>query len=182
MADTTITPEFRCAFVAVFKPSKPKDSVQDPKYSVRAAFPPTTDLKALKALAGKAAVDKWGEGKVPKNMRSPFRTNAELDNPIQGIGDDWIVMTFSAPQDRRPGLVDAKLNDIIDESLVYSGMWARAEVRPYAYDQQGNKGVAFGLQNLQKLRDGEPLGAAKMPASKVFEVVDGAESAADIFS
>lgn len=177
----TLTPEFRAAFVALFKPSKPKESVQDPKYSIRAAFPPTTDLSALKKAAENAAIEKWGVGKVPKNLRSPFRTNEELDNPIPGIGDDWIIMTFSAPQDRRPGLVDAKLQDIIDESVVYSGCWLRAEVRPYAYEQQGNRGVSFGLQNVQKLRDGDPIGAARIPASKVFDAVE-AQTASDIFN
>lgn len=182
MANNILTPEFRAAFVALFKPSKPKESNQEPKYSVRAAFPPTTDLKALKAAAHAAATEKWAD-KIPKNMRSPFRRNDELENPIPGIGDDWIVMTFSANQDRRPGLVGPKLEDIIDDSLVYSGCWMRAEVRPFAYDQQGNRGVSFGLQNVQKLRDDDPIGAARMPASKVFEAVEGqASTAVDIFS
>ena len=173
----TLTPEFRAGFVALFKPSRPANTTQDPKYSVRALFPPTTNLDALKKAAHQAAVEKWGD-KIPKTIRSPFRRNDELENPVPGIGDDWIVMTFSAKEDRRPGLVGPKLEDIIDDSLVYSGCWMRAEVRAYAYDQQGNRGVSFGLQNVQKLRDGEPLGSAKIPASKVFEAVEGAESPA----
>lgn len=174
-ASNILTPEFRASFVALFKPSAPQGSNQEPKYSVRAMFPPTTNLKALKAAAEQAAIEKWGD-KIPKSLRSPFRRNDELENPVPGIGDDWIVMTFSAKADRRPGLVGPTLDDIIDDSLVYSGCWLRAEVRPYAYDNQGNRGVSFGLQNVQKLRDDDPLGAARMPASKVFEAVEGAAS------
>lgn len=179
-----LTPEFRAGFVALFKPSKPKGTEQDPKFSVQAFFPPTTDLKPIKAAAQEALVAKFGadQTKWPKTLRSPFRKNVELDKPSPGIPDDWIVMTFSATQDRKPGLVDHKLQDIIDDSQVYSGCWMRAEINAYAYDRQGNKGVAFGLNNVQKLRDDEPIGTAKMPASKVFEAVEGgAESGAAAF-
>ena len=98
--------------------------------------------------------------------------NEELETPIEGIGDDWTVMSFSANEDRRPGLVDAKLQDIIDDTDVYSGAWYRAQVRAFAYDTAGNKGVSFGLQNVQKLRDDDPLGSGRIPANKAFEPVD----------
>jgi hypothetical protein len=29
----------------------------------------------------------------------------------------------------------------------------------YSFNTNGNKGIAFGLNNLQKIRDGEPLGS-----------------------
>ena len=171
MADNMLTPIFRAGFISVFKPSKPNGSNQDPKYSIRAMFPPNTDMSTLKAAAAQAAKDKWGAN-VPKVLRSPFRKNEDLENPVPGIGDDWIVMTFSAPADKRPGLVDAKLQDIIDEVEVYSGAWYRAQVRPFAYEQQGNKGVSFGLQNVQKIKDDDPLGAGRTPANKAFDAVD----------
>jgi len=173
MADNMLTPIFRAGFISVFKPSKPNGSNQDPKYSIRAMFPPTTNLSDLKKAAEQAAKDKWGAS-VPKVLRSPFRKNEDLENPVPGIGDDWIVMTFSAPADKRPGLVDAKLQDIIDEVEVYSGAWYRAQVRPFAYEQQGNKGVSFGLQNVQKIKDDDPLGAGRTPANKAFDAVETA--------
>lgn len=175
MANNTLTPEFRATFTSLFKPSASKNAdgtAGKLKYSVRAAFPPTTDLKVLKAQAEQAVKDKWGD-KVPKSLRSPFRLNEELDNPIPGIGDDWIIMTFSANEDRRPGLVGPKLQDIIDETEVFSGCWMRAQVRAFAYENAGNRGVSFGLQNVQKLRDDEPLGAGRVPASKAFDAVEG---------
>jgi hypothetical protein len=175
MADNILTPYFRAGFISVFKPSKPTGSNQDPKYSIRALFPPTTNLSDLKKAAEQVAKEKWPAG-VPKTMRSPFRRNEELENPVPGIGDDWIVMTFSAPADKRPGILDAKLQDIIDEVEVYSGAWYRAQIRPFAYEQQGNKGVSFGLQNVQKVKDDEPLGAGRTPANKAFDAVADAGS------
>lgn len=170
MANNIITPQFRAAFISVFRASKAPGSAPDqkPKFSIRAAFPPSTDLSTLKTEAFNVAVEKWGD-KVPKTLRSPFRLNEELESPIPGIGDDWVVMTFSATEDRRPGIVDAQLQDIIDESEVYSGAWYRAQVRCFCYDNAGNKGVSFGLQNVQKLKDDEPLGGGRTPANKAFE-------------
>ena len=185
MADNILTPEFRAAYISVFKAKAQKQedgSMGKAKFSIRACFPPTSDLSKLKAEAEAAAKDKWGE-KLPKSLRSPFRLNEELDNPVVGIGDDWVIMTFSANEDRRPGIVDAKVQDIIDEEDVYSGAWYRAQVRAFAYENAGNRGVSFGLQNVQKLRDDEQLGAGRCPANKAFEPVEdtGGKTAGSIF-
>jgi hypothetical protein len=175
MADNLITPEFRGAFVSVFKATAMRGQPDAAKkFSIRAVFMPNADLTAMKKAAQTAALEKWGD-KVPKVMRNPFRLNEELENPIAGVPDDALVITFSSNEDRRPGVVDAQLNDIIDEAECYSGAYYRAQVRAFAYDTAGNKGVAFGLQNVQKLRDGDPLGG-RIPASKAFDAV---ESGAD---
>ena len=184
MAEKITTPEFRAAYVGLFKATAPKENPNGAKkFSIRAAFPPDADMTAMKSGAAEVANEKWGAGKVPKTVRSPFRLNEELDNPIPGIGDDWIVMTFSANEDRRPGLVDAKLQYIIDDSECYSGAWFRVQVRPFAYDQAGNKGVSFGMENVQKVRDDEPIGRGKVPASKAFEAfgAPAAKTAGNMF-
>lgn len=171
MAENIITPEFRATWINVFKATSQTNedgTISKPKFSLRAAFAPDSDMKTMKAEAEAAAVAKWGD-KLPKTMRSPFRANEDLDKPVPGIPDDWIIMTFSANEDRRPGVVDANLQDIIDSSQTYSGAWFRAQVRAFAYEAKGNKGVSFGLQNVQKLRDGDPLGGANQPAAKAFE-------------
>ena len=183
MADNQVTVPFRATFISILRPKAqklPDGTMGASKYSVRAAFPPTADLSGLKEAAKVAAFDKWGD-KIPKTLRSPFRTNDELENPIPGIGDDWTIITFSATEDRKPGLVDANLQDILDESEVYSGAWFRAEVRPFAYDNAGNRGVSFGLQNVQKVRDDEPLGGGRTPANKAFSAVGDSKQAANIF-
>ena len=168
---TLITPDFRGAYVQVMRPKAQKQedgSMGAAKYSIRAAFPPEADLSLMKAAAAQAATDKWGD-KVPKTIRSPFRLNEELDTPVSGLDDDWTIMTFSAPDTSRPGLVDNKNQDIIDETEVYSGAWFIAQVNAYAYEKAGNKGVTFGLLNLRKQKDDEPLGNSKQKASKAFE-------------
>jgi hypothetical protein len=182
MADNIVTPEFRGAFVQVFKATAMKGQADaKPKFSVRAVFMPGTDIAALKEAAKQAATEKWGQN-LPKLLRSPFRMNKELETEIVGVPEDAIVVTFSANEDRRPGVVDAKLQDILDEADCYSGAYYRAQVRAFGYDTAGNKGVAFGLQNLQKLREGEPMGG-RMPASKAFNAVENndAKSASALF-
>lgn len=58
----------------------------------------------------------------------------------------------------KPGVVDADRNPIIERSEMYSGVIGRASINLYAYNVNGNRGIAAGLNNLQKIRDGEPLG------------------------
>ena len=54
--------------------------------------------------------------------------------------------------------MDAACSPILDRSEVYSGCYGRASISFFAFNSNGNRGIACGLNNLQKLRDGEPLG------------------------
>ncbi len=72
---------------------------------------------------------------------------------------------LSANSVTKPGIVDADLNEIIDHSEVYSGVYGRASVNFYVYANGVNKGIACGLNNLQKISDGEPLGSKASPES-----------------
>jgi hypothetical protein len=54
--------------------------------------------------------------------------------------------------------VDKTCDPIMERSAIYSGVYARASVNFYAFNSNGNKGIACGLNNIQKLRDGQPLG------------------------
>ena len=155
MADVIMTPEFRCSFPAVFKARSSKsDDGSDgtPKYGITMLFAKDADLSKLKAAAKEAAKEKWGD-KIPKNLRSPFRDQG--DKELEGYVEGCVFITASSLQ--KPGLVDRNREDIIDETEFYAGCYARATVRAFAYDKKGNKGVAFGLNNVQKLRDGESL-------------------------
>lgn len=164
-----MTPKFRASFANVFRPGKAMEDGQEPKYGVMMLFDKDADLNALKLAATQAAVDKWGadKSKWPKNLRSPFRDQGEKE------GDAFVAGAFfiTATSKRKPGLVDQRNQPIIDESEFFSGCYARATVRAFAYDKAGNRGVAFGLQNVQKLADGEPLGGSRIPAEKEFEPV-----------
>ena len=170
MSDNIITGKFRVSFPYVFRPSKPMQVGAEPKYSVTMLFSKDADLTKLKAAVRAAAVDKWGadQAQWPKGMRNPFRDQGEKEYEGYEKGLIFIVATSK----QRPGLVDAKLQDIIEEKDFYPGCYARASVRAFAYDQAGNRGVAFGLQNIQKLADGEPLGGRTRPADDFEPVVD----------
>lgn len=176
MANVT-TPEFRGVFLQVFRAGKPKTAKAEqlPNYSVRAAFPPNTDFKALKAQAEDAVKAKWPTG-APKTLRSPFRRNDELDNPVAGIPDDWIIMTFARREaDGRPAVFDEQVCDIepVNQSEVYAGAWYQASVKAYPYENSGNKGVAFGLQGIQKRRDDQPLGNQTTATASDFSPATG---------
>jgi len=154
----------------------------EPKYSITMLFPKGADLSALKNAATEAATEKWGADKTkwPKNLRIPFRNQSEKE--FEGYEKDAIFITATSKQ--RPGLVDTNVQEIIEEKDFYPGCYARATVRAFAYDQAGNRGVSFGLQNVQKLADGDPLGGRTRPSDDFEPVQDEsapAESAASIF-
>lgn len=186
-----ITPEFRASYVHITKPNYNKLAKKD-EYSVEARFAKGANLSALQAAAQAALEEKFGADKTkwPKNLRNPFRDQADKVKIIDGkevLPDGYergaIYMNLRTAQ--RPGVVDSKVQPILDESQIYSGCYMRATVNAYAYDQGGNRGVAFSLVNLQKMRDGEPL-SGRMKAEDSFSAVnDGSEteatSAVDLF-
>ena len=137
------------------------DSVNggDPKYSVSAIIPKsdTKTINAIKAAieqAKKDSVSKWG-GKVPANLKLPLR-DGDIDRP-----DDEAYAGcyfFNANSRQAPQVVDAKVQPILDQNEVYSGCYGKISVTFYGYNSDGNRGIAAGLGNIQKLRDGESLG------------------------
>ena len=137
------------------------DSVNggDPKYSVSAIVDKkdTKTVNAIKAAieqAKKDSISKWG-GKIPANLKLPLR-DGDIDRP-----DDEAYAGcyfFNANSRQAPQVVDAKVQPILDQSEVYSGCYARVSLNFYAFNSNGNRGIACGLGNIQKVRDGEPLG------------------------
>jgi len=168
-----MTPEFRVSFPNVFKPKKNELSGED-EYSVQALFPKGCDMSGLKAAAEAAVVKKWGADKSqwPSNLRTPFRLQDERAKVVEGKkvmppGHEEGAIFLNLKSKQRPGVVDKSVQPIIDETEFYSGCYARATISAYAYDAKGNRGVAFGLGNIQKTRDGEPLGG-RMKAEDEF--------------
>ena len=148
-----MTPEFRVSFPNVFKPRGFEG--QEPKYSVVMLFDKSTDISALKQLAQRAVEEKWPDpAKRPKGLRNPFKDGDTEKPDVDGYEGAIFV---NASSKMKPGVVDQNVQPIIDENEFYAGCYARATVTAYAYNKIGNKGVAFGLQNIQKLRDGEPF-------------------------
>ncbi|MES2348460.1 MAG: DUF2815 family protein [Pseudomonadota bacterium] len=164
--DKLITPEFRVSFANIFRPATPLPGTPagaKPKYGLTMLFPKGADLSAMKAAAQTAAVEKFGDKlKDPnfaKRLRSPFRDQGE--KTFEGYESGAIFVNVTSGQ--RPGLVDQNVQPIIEESQFYSGCYAIASLNAFAYDTAGNVGVAFGVNNIQKRRDGEPLGGRTRP-------------------
>lgn len=177
--ENLLTPKFRVSYAKVFRPEKNKlnDKLE---FSLVAIFPPKTDLAELTKACGAAIVEKFGADKTkwPKNLRNPIRKNEEREKEGKlpdgyEAGGHFITLK----SETRPGLVDQNRGAIIDETAFYSGCYARAQVRPFAYLQKGNAGVSFGLQNLQKMADGDPL-SGRQKAEDAFEAVASEAGAA----
>ncbi len=168
------TPEFRAAFAYVFKPRAAMDPTQPAKYSIVMLFPKSADLSALKKAAEAAVFAKWGD-KIPKNLKNPFRDGAEKEDLDGYAGHIFIT----ASSKMRPGVVDGQLNPISEESgAFYSGCYCKATINAFAYDVNGNRGVSFGLNNIQKTRDGEPF-SGRRKAEDEFESIESDSQAED---
>ena len=135
-----------------------------PKYSVSLIIP-KSDTKTVKKIraAIKAAYDE-GEGKLKGNGRTVPALEAIKvplrDGDMERPGDEVYKVSYviNANSYTKPGIVDADCQQILERSEVYSGVYGRASISFYAFNSNGNKGIACGLNNLQKIRDGEPLG------------------------
>lgn len=144
------TPVGRVAFEYVFE----KNTYSDiPKYELTLCGLDPKDLAEMNKAVMEVVRKKWGNN-IPKNLRSPFRDGSEKSD-LDGFNPGEIFITFRT--NRRPGVVDAKGHPLRSPDEFYSGCWARVTCNPYAYDRRGNKGVAFGLNNVQKIKDDEPF-------------------------
>ena len=135
-----------------------------PKFSVSLIIP-KSDTKTVTAVknAIQAAYDE-GQSKLKGSSKSVPALSA-IKNPLRdgdverpddaAYKDCYFINANSATA---PGIVDAARNPIIEHSEVYSGVYGRASINFYAFNSNGNKGIACGLNNLQKISDGEPLG------------------------
>ena len=135
-----------------------------PKYSVSLIIPKDDTVTVNKIKAAIQAAYEEGQSKLKGNAKSVPPLSA-IKNPLRDGDlerpDDPAYQNayfINANSDTAPGVVDKNLNPIIDRSEIYSGVYGRASINLYAFNSNGNKGVACGLNNIQKIRDGEPLG------------------------
>ena len=135
-----------------------------PKYSVSLIIP-KSDTKTIEKIqaAIQAAYDE-GQGKLKGNgksvpalsvLKTPLRDGDAERPDDEAYADSYFI---NANSGTAPGIVDADRRPILDRSEVYRGVYGRASVNFYAFNSNGNKGIACGLNNLQKIKDGEPLG------------------------
>ena len=147
-----------------------------PKFSVSLIIP-KSDTKTLAAIhqAIDAAMEegrgKFG-GKVPSKatLKLPLR-DGDIDRPDdEAYANCYFV---NANSSSAPEIVDKSLNPILNRSEVYSGIYARVSINFYAFNSNGNRGIACGLGNIQKVRDGEPLGGKASAVDDFTSDYDG---------
>lgn len=152
-----VTGEVRFSYVNVFEPKSINGS--DEKYSVSLLID-KRDTKTIEAIeraieaAKQAGAAKFG-GKIPPVLKLPLR-----DGDTERPDDENYAgkMFVNANCKTKPGLIEKNGMEIIDTTEFYSGCYGKASVTFYAFNSNGNKGIACGLNNIMKTRDGEPLG------------------------
>ena len=172
MSETkVITEKVRFSYCHVFE-AKAIDEGSVPKYST-AILIRKKDKKTLAKIAtaieaakeiGKSK--KWG-GKIPpaSTLKLPLRDGDEERPDDENYAG---CMFLNASSTTRPSIVDENVDPILDKTEFYSGCFGRASINFYPFSASGNKGVAAGLNNLQKLEDGENLGGSAASAESDF--------------
>jgi len=157
-ATKVVTGKVRLSYLHVWEPAAVEEGSQK-KYSVSLIIPKSdTDTVARIKNAIQSALEagkaKFG-GKIPASLKLPLR-----DGDIERADDDAYLNSWflNANSSKQPGIVDQNVQPILRQDEIYSGCFGRASINFFAFNTNGNKGIACGLNNIQKLSDGELLG------------------------
>ena len=163
-----VTGLVRLSYANVWEPKSINGG--DPKYSCSIIIPKsdTDTVNAINAAiecAMKEGIGKFG-GKIPPKgaLKLPLR-----DGDTERDDDAYAGCYFvNANSKTAPQIVDKYVRPILDRSEVYSGVYAHVSLSFYAFNTNGNKGIGVGLNNIQKLKDDDRLGAARASAESDF--------------
>lgn len=176
-----VTGKVRFSFPHLFQPHAISEG-QEAKYSLCLLIPKsdTDTLRKIKAAveAAKEAGKNLWNGKIPGGLKTPLR-DGDVDRPDSPEYAGHYFLNANSKQ--KPGIVDKNVNPILDQSEVYAGCYGRASVNFYPFSVSGNKGVACGLNNVQKLADGEPL-AGRSKAEDDFDAAEDDAGGDDFLS
>jgi len=171
-------PNTRWSYANVWEPKSINGGT--PKYSISLIIPKTDTKIVARIKSAIEAAYLEGEAKLKGNgkavpplaaIKSPLR-DGDIERPDDAAYENAYFINANATT--APGIVDADRNPILTRSEVYSGVYGRASISFYAFNSNGNRGIACGLNNLQKVRDGEPLGG-KISAENDFATDDDAD-------
>lgn len=173
MVETAVTTNrARLSYEHLFRPYAHQQN-QEPKYSVTVLVP-KTDVETKRridsaiAAATNAGVSKCWNGAKPPVLAVPVYDGDGVRPNGEHFGAEckgcWV---FTASSKNAPQVVDLSLNPIINQSEVYSGCYARVNVNFFPYNSNGKRGIGCGLNAVQKLEDGEPLGGG-ISAAEAF--------------
>lgn len=168
------------------KPSKTlgKDGKPKLKYSATLVFLDDDQLAKAKKAYIAAVYEKFGEDKgkellQKKRLKSPFLTDGERwDFPegkthirVSSVKRPGIVADFRDPATGKPA-------KITDPERMYGGVLVRATLRLFWYDNEGNKGFSFGLNNIQRVTRRDEN---NKPSKEDWPRCDGRSNAEDDF-
>ena len=168
-------PDTRWSYANVWEPKSINGGT--PKYSVSLIIPKSDTKTIARIKAAIEAAYREGEAKLKGNgktvpplatIKTPLR-DGDTERPDDPAYEN--AYFINANSATAPGIVDADRQEILNRSEVYSGVYGRASVNFYAFNSNGNKGIACGLNNLQLIRAGEPLGG-KASAESDFATDD----------
>lgn len=171
-------PNTRWSYANVWEPKSINGGT--PKFSVSLIIPKSDTKTIAKIKAAIEAAYHEGESKLKGNgktvppltaLKTPLRDGDAERPDDEAYANSYFI---NANATTAPGIVDVDRNPILTRSEVYSGVYGRASISFYAFNSNGNKGIACGLNNLQKVRDGEPLGG-KASAESDFATDDDDE-------
>ena len=161
----------RISFANIWEPKAINGG--DEKYSVSCLIPKSDKKtiahiqKAIEAAKEDGKTRKWS-GKIPPNLKLPLR-DGDIDRPDDENYEDCYFLNASSKD--APQVVDRKVNPVLDPMMVYSGCYCNVSVNFYAFNANGNRGVAAGLGNIQFVRDGERL-SGKASADADFDALE----------
>tara|TARA_R110000824_G_scaffold384262_1_gene578142 strand:- start:251 stop:862 length:612 start_codon:yes stop_codon:yes gene_type:complete len=155
----------RISYAKIFKPEK-NDLSGKEEYSCMVLIPKsdTKTVGALKQAIKTAIKGRFGD-KQPNGLRIPLRDGDKSgDGGVPSgseagqapYGDHYFI---NCKNSRQPKLIDQKRRDVLDDNLIVSGDYVRVSVNAFGYDNK-SKGVSFGLNAVQLVRKGEPLGSS----------------------
>lgn len=164
----------RLSYTHLFEKYSMDGNADNGKYMTNILLP-KDEKETVKALnqaieeARKAGIVLKWHGKEPKKIDLPLRDGDEKENDDSGIYEGKYYL--NAKCNTRPGILDRKKVPITDEEEMYSGVWAILSVTFYAYDVNGNRGIACGLNSVMKYKDDDRLGG-RVSAEKDFESIN----------
>lgn len=166
-----VTGVVRLSYANVWEPKAMNQGDRE-KYST-AILIDKKDKATVKAIencieaAKQAGKAKWN-GKIPATLKLPLRDGDE-EKPDD---ENYAGMYFlNASSTTPPQIVDKRVQPILDRDEVYSGVFAKVSLNFYPFNTNGNRGVAVGLGNIQKIKDGDRL-AGGTTAAQDFGVID----------
>lgn len=176
-----VTGQVRLNFPVLFAPKTAQNDGSGDRYYSAQILIPKSDIATMERI--KAAVEetkkeglakKWG-GTMPPNVPTPINDGDGL-KPVAGTeyGPECkghYVINAKANEGYKPNVVDSQLNPVLDQSEIYSGVYAKVLLNFFAYNSNGRKGISVSLGMVQKVADGEHIAGEPKKAEDVFGAV-----------